>query len=68
MLTNLSWTSLSSLYLGFDRLLDLDKSSFKVTRLDDWQRVWGKKFIGAQFQPMFWQESTIADISSIDAL
>lgn len=64
-LTNLSWTSLSSLYLGFDRLLDLDRSSFKVAKLDDWQRVWGKKYAAAQFQPMFWQESTIADLSTI---
>ena len=48
-LTNLTWTSLSSLYLGFDRLLDLDKSSFKVTKVDDWQRVWGKNMSPINF-------------------
>ena len=31
-MTNLTWTSSSSLYLGFDRLLDLDKSSFNFRR------------------------------------
>lgn len=64
-LTNLSWTSVSSLYLGFDRLLDFEKTSYKVANLDAWQRVWGKKFVAAQFQPIFWQESTIADITAV---
>jgi hypothetical protein len=64
-LSNLSWASVSSLYLGFDRLIDLDKTSFQVKTLDDWQRVWGKKYTATQFQPLFWQESTIADISSV---
>jgi len=62
-LTNLSWTSLSSLYLGFDRLIDLDKS-YKVAGLDTWQRVWSKRFDANQFQPLLWQESLIPDLSS----
>ena len=64
-LTNLNWSSKSSLYIGFERLLDLDKSSFKVTGLETWQRVWHKNFESAQFQQFAWQESLISDISSV---
>ncbi len=64
-LTNLNWTSISSLYLGFDELLDLERDSFKVTGLDTWQRVWGKKSEANQFQSIQWQESMISDLSSV---
>ena len=64
-LTNLNWTSKSSLYIGFERLLDLDKSSFKVEGPDAWQRVWGKKFDLAQFQSIVWQESLFSDLGSV---
>ncbi len=63
-LTNLSWTSISSLYLGFDRLLDLDKS-YKVNGLDNWQRVWAKKWEPNQFQPILWQETVFPELSSV---
>ena len=64
-LTNLSWTSQSTLYIGFERLLDLDKSSFKVVGVDAWQRVWAKKFDPQQFQPFIWPETHFSDLSSI---
>ena len=65
-LTHLSWTSRSSLYIGFERLIDLDKASYKVTSVDDWQRVWGgKKVEKAQFQSLTWQESPISDLSNV---
>ena len=65
-LTNLNWTSVSSLYLGFDPLLELERSSFKVNKPDDWQRVWGaKKFEPNQFQSIYWQESAVAELSSV---
>ena len=64
-LTNLTWSSKSSLYIGFERLLDLDKSSFKVTSLGDWHQVWKKSFEPAQFQQFVWQETLISDISSV---
>jgi eukaryotic-like serine/threonine-protein kinase len=64
-LTNLNWSSKSSLYFGFERFLDLDKSSYKVTTLEQWQRVWHKNFEPAQFQPATWPESVIAEISSV---
>ena len=64
-LTNLNWSSKSSLYIGFERLLDLDKSSYKVTTLEQWQRVWHKNFEPAQIQQFTWQESVISEISSV---
>ena len=63
-LTNLNWTSVSSLYLGFEQWLE-SKSSFKVTGIEDWERVWNKKFDAAQFQASLWQESSFADLSSV---
>lgn len=63
-LSNLSLTSLSSLYMGFERLMDLDKSAFKVTNLENWQRVWGKKFEPRQFQSLMWHENSISDLSN----
>ncbi len=64
-LTNLNWASKSSLYIGFERLMDMDKTSFKVAGLDTWQRVWGTKFESVQFQPFAWQESLISDLSAV---
>ena len=64
-LTNLNWTSVSSLFIGFERLIDLDKSSFKVAGLEAWQRVWGKKFEPAQIQSFYWQESVFSDLSTV---
>ena len=64
-LTNLSWTSQFSFYLGFERLIDLDRSSFKVENPKDWQRVWGKKIDPAQIQSFVWKESLSADLSTV---
>lgn len=64
-LTNLNWTSQSSLYTGFERLIDLEKSSFKVANLETWQRVWGKKFEPAQLQSLVWHEAPIGDLSTV---
>ena len=64
-LTNLNWSSKSSLYIGFDRLLDLDKSSYRVKTLEEWQRVWHKNFEAAQFHKFTWPESVISEISSV---
>lgn len=65
-LTNLNWTSRSSLYIGFERLIDLDKTSYKVATVDDWQRVWGgRKIEKAQFQSLNWQESQFSDLSNV---
>ena len=64
-LTNLNWTSQSSLYTGFERLVDLEKSSYKVANLEAWQRVWGKKFEPAQFHSLVWHESVIPDLSTV---
>lgn len=64
-LTHLNWTSQSSLYTGFERLIDLEKSSFKVANMETWQRVWGKKFEPIQLQSLVWHESLIADLSTV---
>ena len=67
-LTNLNWTSMSSLFLGFEELLELEKSSgsYKVNGIETWQRVWGgKKFEPNQFQTIHWQEALIPDHGSV---
>ncbi|WP_373653155.1 protein kinase domain-containing protein [Schlesneria sp. DSM 10557] len=64
-LTNFTWTSQSTLYIGFERLLDLDKSSFKVANPDAWQRVWGKPFEPRQFQRFIWPETSFPDLGAI---
>ena len=63
-LTNLNWSSKASLYIGFERLLDLVKSSYEVRTLEQWQRVWHNSE-PAQFQRFTWPESVIAEISSV---
>ncbi|WP_010586476.1 serine/threonine protein kinase [Schlesneria paludicola] len=63
-LTNLNWTSVSSLYLGFEQWME-SKSKFKVTGIEDWERVWNKKFDAAQFQSILWQEAPFADLSLV---
>ncbi len=63
-LTNLNWSSKSSLYIGFERLLDLVKSSYEVRTQEQWQRVW-HNYEPAQFQKFTWQESVISDVSSV---
>lgn len=64
-LTNLKWTSLSSLYLGFDQLVELNKSQFKVKDAETWARVWNSKTDPHQFQPSLWQETVLADPATV---
>ena len=65
MLTNLNFKSISSLYLGFDQLVDLTRSPFKVKNADAWTRVWNSKTDANQFQPILWQEVALEQPASI---
>ena len=62
-LANVRWTSNSSLFLGFEQLVDLG-TQYKVNGPDEWLRVWNKKLDPIQFQRIVWQESTAVDLSS----
>lgn len=62
-LTNLSWASTSTLYTGFELLLDI-KLSFKVDA-NSWQRVTGTgKLDQNQFQSIVWPESPLPNLGA----
>lgn len=64
-LTNLNWTSVSSLFFGFDQLVELHKGQFKVKGPDTWARVWNSKPDVNQFQSSLWQEAALPATSSV---
>lgn len=62
-LTNLSWASTSTLYTGFELLLDI-KLSFKVDA-SSWQRVMGLgKMDPNQFQSIVWPENPLPNLGA----
>jgi eukaryotic-like serine/threonine-protein kinase len=61
-LSRMTWTSTNSLYLGFEQLVNLG-SSFKVTDVATWQRVWNVKPDARQFQKLTFPETELEDLS-----
>lgn len=62
-LTKLTWSSSSTLYLGFEQLVDLG-GSFKVADATTWQRVWNSRTDPRQFQKLSFPESAGDDLSN----
>ncbi len=67
-LTRMKWVSRGSLYLGFEQLVDLGPSLFKVNDATQWQRVWNAKYDTRQFHKLTFPDHEPADLSALSPL
>lgn len=64
-LTRMKWISRGTLYLGFEQLIDLGPSLFKVNDATQWQRVWSAKYDTKQFHKLTFPDVEPADLSAL---
>lgn len=67
-LTRMKWVSRGSLYLGFEQLVDLGPSLFKVNDATQWQRVWSAKYDTRQFHKLSFPDDDPSDLSTLSPL
>ncbi len=67
-LTRMKWVSRGSLYLGYEQLVDLGPSLFKVNDATQWQRVWNAKYDTRQFHKLTFPDNEPADLSALSPL
>ncbi len=67
-LTRMKWISRGSLYLGFEQLIDLGPSRFKVNDATQWQRVWSAKYDTRQFHKLAFPDHEPSDLSALSPL